>query len=103
IFYIAAFQQQGLGKVPTIHSEFRSKNIEGNDTISIRNRPFNAGFLDSQDTLYGQGLNNADNTISGYVLSTGTTTKARQYKMYEVPWSKLIQPRLSATWAYGRQ
>jgi hypothetical protein len=100
IYYIAAYQQQGLGKVPTIHSEFRSKNIEVNDAIAVKNFTFNVGFLDSQDTLYGQGLNNADGTLSGYVLSTGTTTKARQYKMYEVPWKKLFQPRLSGTWAY---
>jgi Carboxypeptidase regulatory-like domain len=100
IFYIASYQQQGLGKVPTIHSEFRSKNIEVNDAIAIKNWTFNLGFLDSQDTLYGQGLNNADGTLSGYVLSTGTTTKARQYKMYEVPWKKLFQPRVSGTWAY---
>ena len=100
IFYIAAYQQQGIGAVPTIHSEFRSKNIEVNDTIAIKNWTFNAGFLDSEDTLYGQGLNNADGTLSGYVLATGTTSAARKYKMYTVPWSKLFQPRLSATYAY---
>jgi Carboxypeptidase regulatory-like domain len=100
IFYIAAYQQQGIGAVPTIHSEFRSKNIEVNDTISWKNWTWNLGLLDSQDTLYGQGLNNAAGTLSGYVLSTGTTSKARQYKMYEVPWGKLLQPRLSATYAY---
>jgi hypothetical protein len=100
IFYIAAYQQQGIGAVPTIHSEFRSKNIEVNDTINWNNWTWNLGLLDSQDTLYGQGLNNASGTASGYVLSTGTTSKARQYKMYEVPWGKLLQPRLSATCAY---
>jgi hypothetical protein len=101
IFYIAAYQQQGIGAVPTIHSEFRSKSIEANDTISWKDWTWNVGFLDSQDTLYGQGLNNAGGTLSGYVLATGTTSKARQYKMYEVPWSKLLQPRLSATYAYN--
>jgi hypothetical protein len=100
IFYIAAYQQQGIGAVPTIHSEFRSKNIELNDTINWKNWTWNLGLLDSQDTLYGQGLNNAPNTLSGFVLATGTTSKARQYKMYEVPWSKLLQPRVSATYAY---
>jgi Carboxypeptidase regulatory-like domain len=100
IFYIAAYQQQGIGAVPTIHSEFRSKNIELNDTINWKNWTWNLGLLDSQDTLYGQGLNNADGTLSGFVLATGTTSKARQYKMYEVPWGKLMQPRVSATYAY---
>jgi hypothetical protein len=100
IFYIAAYQQQGIGAVPTIHSEFRSKNIEVNDTINWKNWTWNVGFLDSLDTLYGQGLNNADGTLSGFVLATGTTSASRQYKMYTVPWSKLFQPRLSATYAY---
>jgi hypothetical protein len=99
IYYTAAYQQQGFG-VPTIHSEFRSKNFEGNDTINWKNWTWNLGFLLSQDTLYGQGLNNAPGTLSGYVLATGTTSESRQYKMYEVPWSKLFQPRLSATYAY---
>ena len=102
IFFLAAFQQQGLqnSPVPTIHSEFRAQSLEFNDTISWKNWTFNAGLLMAKDTLYGQGLNNAD-TISGFVLATGTTTEARQYKMYTVPWSKLLQPRLSATWAYN--
>ena len=74
IFYIAAYQQQGIGAVPTIHSEFRSKNIEVNDTINWKNWTWNVGFLDSLDTLYGQGLNNASGTLSGFVLATGTTS-----------------------------
>jgi hypothetical protein len=100
IYYIAAYQQQGIGAVPTIHSEYRSKNIEVNDTINVKDWTFNVGFLDSEDTLYGQGLQNAPGTLSGYVLATGTTSESRQYKMYTVPWKKLFQPRLSATWAY---
>jgi Carboxypeptidase regulatory-like domain len=101
IFYAAAFQQQGLGKVPTIHSEFRSRSIEANDTINWKNWTYNIGLLASQDTLYGQGLNDAPGTLSGYTLATGATSKARQYKMYEVPFSKMLQPRLSATYAYN--
>jgi carboxypeptidase family protein len=102
IFYLAAFQQQGLqnSPVPTIHSEFRSQSFEANDTITWKNWSYNVGLLASNDTLYGQGLNNSAGTLSGYVLATGTTVKARQYKMYEVPWKKLIQPRISATYAY---
>ncbi len=102
IFYLAAFQQQGLqsSPVPTIHSEFRSQSFEANDTMTWKNWTYNVGLLASNDTLYGQGLNNSAGTLSGYVLATGTTVGARQYKMYEVPWKKLIQPRLSATYAY---
>src|SRR4029079_1322544 len=101
IFYAAAFQQQGLGQVPTIHSEFRSKSIEANDTINWKKWTYNVGLLASQDTLYGQGLTDAPGTLSGYTLATGTTSKARQYKRYEVPFSKMLQPRLSATYAYN--
>jgi hypothetical protein len=100
IYYLAAFQQQGVG-VPTIHSEFRSQAFEVNDTINWKDWTYNVGFLDSQDTLYGQGLQNAPGTLSGYVIATGTTSASRQYKMYEVPFSKLFQPRVSATWAYN--
>ncbi|HVD93035.1 MAG TPA: carboxypeptidase regulatory-like domain-containing protein [Vicinamibacterales bacterium] len=101
IFYAAAFQQQGVGAVPTIHSEFRSKILEVNDTINWKNWTYNVGLLASRDTLYGQGLNDAPGTTSGYVLSSGTTSKARQYKMYEVPFSKMLQPRVSTTYAYN--
>ena len=96
IFYTAAFQQQGLGAVPTIHSEYRSQSIEVNDSITWRNFTFNAGLLASNDTLYGQGLREDDSTLSGFVQSAGT-----KYRMYEIPFSKMIQPRLSATWAYN--
>jgi hypothetical protein len=103
IFYATAFQQQGLGKVPTIHSEFRVKNIEVNDTINWKNWTYNIGLLASKDTLYGQGLIESAGTLSGYVLpsATATTPEARQYKMYEVPFSKLLQPRISTTFAYN--
>ena len=86
--------------IPPIHSEFRSKNIELNDTINWKNWTYNIGLLASRDTLYGQGLTDASGTLSGYTLATGKTSAARKYKMYEVPFSKLLQPRVSATYAY---
>ena len=49
----------------------------------------------SQDTLYGQGLREDSSTLSGYVSAPGN-----KYKMYEIPFSKMIQPRLGVTWAY---
>jgi Carboxypeptidase regulatory-like domain len=94
-FFVANVSQQTTGTVPTIHSEFHSQAFEVNDTIRWNNWSFNLGVLASNDTLYGQGLAKADN-IAGYVKSPGT-----RYKMYEVPWEKLIQPRLGATWAYN--
>jgi len=95
IYYQAAFQEQTTGAVPTIHSEYRSQSFEFNDSIGWRNWNFNAGLLMSNDTLYGQGLREDASTLSGYVGSPGT-----KYKMYEVPFSKMMQPRLGATWAY---
>ena len=49
----------------------------------------------SQDTLYGQGLREDASTLSGYVAAPGN-----KYKMYEIPFSEMFQPRLGATWAY---
>jgi hypothetical protein len=95
-FYLASFQQQTTGAVPTIHSEYRSQSIELNDTISWGKWTFNAGVILSNDTLYGQGLREDSSTLSGYVGSPGT-----KYEMHDIPFSKQVQPRLSATWAYN--
>lgn len=94
-FYQAAFQQQSTGAVPVIHSEYKSQNFEINDTMHWGNWSFNAGVLASNDTLYGSGLEKADN-LAGFVSSPGT-----KYKMYDIPFRKMIQPRLGTTWAYN--
>ena len=96
VFFQAAFQQQSTGAVPVIHSEYQSQNFEINDTIKWNNWAFNVGVLASNDTLYGQGLREDDSTISGYVRAPGN-----KYEMYNIPFSKMIQPRLGATWAYN--
>ena len=95
-YYVAQFYQQGLGNIPPIESKYRSQSIELNDTIRWQNWTFNAGVLMSNDTLYGQGLKEDGSTVSGYVASPGTI-----YKMYEIPFKKMIQPRAGATWAYN--
>jgi hypothetical protein len=96
IFYQAAFQQQTTGLVPKIHSEQISQSFEVNDTIKWNRWSFNVGLLASQDTLYGQGLREDSSTLSGFVRAPGN-----RYKMYEIPFSKMIQPRLGATWSYN--
>src|SRR5262245_30948300 len=96
IFYQAAFQQQTTGLVPTIHSEYQSQSFELNDTIKWSRFTFNLGVLASNDTLFGQGLSNDSSTLSGFTLAPGN-----KYKMYEIGFGKMIQPRLSATWAYN--
>ncbi|HUL74331.1 MAG TPA: carboxypeptidase-like regulatory domain-containing protein, partial [Vicinamibacterales bacterium] len=95
VYYQVAFQQQTTGAVPTIHSEYRSQSWEFNDSIGLHTWTFNVGLLMSNDTLYGQGLRNDASTLSGFVAASGT-----KYKMYEIPFSKMMQPRLGATWAY---
>jgi hypothetical protein len=101
IFYQAQFQQQGFGTVtPTIHSEYRSQNIEINDAVAFRRISFNVGLVAGHDTLYGQGLNEASLTLSGYVLSLDKSPKARRYKMYDIPFKKLLQPRVGVTYVY---
>ncbi len=94
IFYTATFSQQSVG-VPPIRSEYRSTRIELNDNIRWNRWSFNVGVLMSNDRLYGQDLKEDSSTLSGFVYSPGTI-----YKMYDIPFGKMIQPRLGATWAY---
>jgi len=101
IFYQAVFQSQGIGNLPKIHSEYQSKSFEANDSINWRDWTFNVGVLASNDTLYGQGLQNDSSTLSGFVKATAASSEGRKYKMYNIPFSKLLQPRLSTTWAYN--
>ncbi|MGH9311251.1 MAG: carboxypeptidase regulatory-like domain-containing protein, partial [Vicinamibacterales bacterium] len=96
IFYTARYQRQTGGRASPIESEYRSQSFEINDTIRWQNWTFNAGIVVSNDRLYGQGLREDESTLSGFVASSGT-----KYQMYEIPFSKMIQPRLGATWAYN--
>ena len=98
IYFTAAFQQQGTGAVPTIHSEYHSQSFEINDTIRWRNFTINAGLLASNDSLYGQGLREDGGSLAGFRSSPGT-----KYEMLDIPFSKMLQPRLSTTWAYNGQ
>jgi hypothetical protein len=96
IFYTARFQRQSRGNSAPIHSEYRSQSIEVNDAIRWQNFTFNAGVLFSRDRLYGQGLREDPSTLSGYVSAPGN-----KYLMYEIPFKRLIQPRVGVTWAYN--
>jgi Carboxypeptidase regulatory-like domain len=97
IFYTAAFQQQGLGLVPKIHSEYQSQSFEANDTIRWRDWTFNAGIVASNDTLFGQGLQeDSSKPLTGFVAKPGV-----KYEMYDIPFTRMIQPRLATTWAYN--
>jgi hypothetical protein len=95
-YYTARIQQQSTGQAAPIHSEFQSHNFELNDMIKWHNWTFNLGVMMSRDTLYGQGLREDSSTLSGYVSAPGN-----KYEMYQIPFDKMIQPRLGATWAYN--
>ena len=96
IFYTARFQRQTGGAVAPIHSEYHSQNIELNDSIKWRNWNLNLGVIASNDTLFGQGLREDSSTLSGFVLAPGN-----KYAMYDIPFRKMIQPRVGTTWAYN--
>jgi len=103
IFYQTTYQAQGVGIAPVIHSEYHSKSFEANDTVNWKNWTFNAGAVISNDTIYGQGLKADSTALSGFVKPgpNDTTPESRKYQAYNIPWSKMIQPRVSATWAYN--
>ena len=105
IYFRASIQQQSLldpggsPLIPSIYSSSELQSIELNDTISIGDWTYNVGVMLSNDILYGQGLAPAPsgtNPITGFVQSPGTP-----YKMYEVDFKDMIQPRLGVNWDYS--
>lgn len=100
IYFQTSFQQQTTGIIPKIHSEYRSESIELNDTIGYKRLSLSIGAVVSHDELYGQGLNEAAGTPSGFIKATGNLPELRKYKEYDIPWKKMIQPRASLTYAY---
>jgi hypothetical protein len=103
IHFRARVQQQSLlsdsgeDLIPSIYSSSEMSSIEINDTISKGDWTYNIGVMISNDVLYGQGLApNANNPVTGLEQSPGT-----KYKMYEVDWKDMIQPRLGVNWDYS--
>jgi hypothetical protein len=95
IAFTARFQRQSAG-LPAIVSEYQSQSFEFNDMIRWNNWTFNLGVIASNDKLFGQGLREDASTLSGFVSAPGN-----RYKMYEIPFSKMIQPRLSVVRSFG--
>ena len=95
-YYTARIQQQSTGQAAPIVSDYESQSFELNDTIKYGRWSFNLGLLASQDTLFGQGLREDSSTLSGYVGAPGN-----RYQMYQIPFKKMLQPRLGTTWAYN--
>jgi hypothetical protein len=97
-YYTARIQQQSTGQAAPINSDYVSQSFEINDTIKWRNWSFNLGLMASQDTLFGQGLREDASTLSGFASAPGN-----RYEMYKIPFSKMLQPRIGATWAYNKK
>ena len=95
IFYTARYQRQTAG-LPAIVSDYESQSIEFNDMIRWNNWTFNIGAIASNDSLFGQGLQEDSSTLSGYRSAPGN-----RYNMYELPFKKMIQPRLSVVRSYN--
>ncbi|MEO8075975.1 MAG: carboxypeptidase regulatory-like domain-containing protein, partial [Acidobacteriota bacterium] len=94
-FYTARFQQQTGGFAAPIVSSYTSRSLEVNDTIRWHDWTFDAGVLASRDTLFGQGLREDASALSGFTSAPGN-----KYQMYQIPFSKMVQPRVGTTWAY---
>jgi hypothetical protein len=95
IFFTARYQRQSAG-LPAIVSDYKSQSIEFNDMIRWKNWTFNVGVIASNDKLYGQGLREDSSKLSGFVSAPGN-----QYLMYELPFKKMIQPRLSVVRSFN--
>ncbi len=96
-FFEATVQQAGTQGFPAgvIKSGYESQNFEINDKIRRQNWTFNVGVVVSNDELFGQDLKENRSNPSGFEIAIGN-----RYRMYEIPWGDMIQPRLGATWAY---
>ncbi|MAD76643.1 MAG: TonB-dependent receptor [Rheinheimera sp.] len=98
----AFYQATIVGADPSVGSELnvlessvKTYNLEINDTITSGDFEYNIGVLISKDVLYGQGLRENANNLSGYELAPGN-----KYKMYTMDWDDMIQPRLGVTRRY---
>jgi carboxypeptidase family protein len=101
VFYDARLFQMGVegaggALLAPIHSEFQSQNVEINDTIHWGNWSFNAGVVASNDKLFGQDLKENSANRSGFEVALG-----HKYKMYELDFKDMIQPRLGVVWSYN--
>ena len=98
IYYSASVYSNSLseGELNPLTSSSENINIEVNDTIEHGDFTYNIGFMFSNDVLYGQGLKENSSNVSGYELAPG-----HKYKMYELDFLDMIQPRLGITWAYN--
>ena len=84
--------------MPTIHSEYRSQSFEFNDTIALEATGRSTSAC-SRATTRSTARACARTSIDA--LRLRRWRRAHKYKMYEIPFSKMMQPRLGATWAYN--
>ncbi|MYD97217.1 MAG: carboxypeptidase regulatory-like domain-containing protein [Gammaproteobacteria bacterium] len=101
IFYVATVEQMSLRhrdgtSVAPIDSHTKSTSVEINDTVRFGDFAIDLGVLVSQDVLYGQGLRDASDNVSGFAVEPG-----RKYRMHTISARDMVQPRLGVTWAYN--
>ena len=97
VFQTGIVAASGETIVPrSIKSRAKIQSFEINDTIEQGDFTINLGLLVSNDTLYGQGLKENAASTSGFELAPGN-----EYKMYEVDWVDMIQPRFGINWDYS--
>lgn len=96
VYFSARMSVTGDDSVESINSKAKMQSIEINDRIEMDDLVFNVGVMLSNDTYYGQGLREADSTVSGFEVAPGN-----RYKMYEIDWLDMIQPRFGVTWNYN--
>ncbi len=96
VFQTGIVGGNGTTIVPrSIKSKVKTQSIEINDTIEKGDWTVNLGVLISNDTLYGQGLREKAGTVSGFEVAPGN-----EYKMYEIDWMDMIQPRFGVKWDF---
>jgi hypothetical protein len=92
--FSASLEGEDGERIPPIHSEIESQDIELNDLWRVKDWTFNLGVMFSNDKLYGQGLRKNPDNVSGFELAPG-----HKYLMKEIGFGEMIQPRLGATWS----
>ena len=80
----------------SIKSSSTAQSFEINDTYENGDFTVNLGLMISNDVLFGQGLRENAGSISGFELAPGN-----KYKMYEIDWKDMIQPRFGINWDYS--
>ena len=93
---MAAFQQQTTGAVPPITRRTSRRASRSTTRSGTRTGRSTWACWPATTRSSARASRTASRPPSGYAVSTGPI-----YKMYDIPFKKMLQPRLGATWAYN--